>query len=263
MVVGDDIQLTAEHAAGLNATMTHTIGCLPDYCNRIMEIISIICDNYPDLVDSLIVELTPEQRANSRLYHTATHDILYDHLSPLIMKVFMSGYKKKNPVTRKHYSKEHVRKYHNAILKCADIAQLPLQPSYVCAMKAHLLLIKKEHMQAKGDGETEDQEADPISFEFYKNLCLWSIESKQIDDWAFSMLQWNVMGRLANIDSLGFHNLSCSHSSNCITIKYDANKKDKAGDNVTPKNCHANPKDGTVQHILGSWMLPATEPGEV
>jgi len=113
-------------------------------------------------------------------------------------------------------------------------------------MKAHLLLIRKEHAQANDDGETEDQEADPISFEFYKNLCLWSIESKQIDDWAFTTIQWNVMGRSANIDVLGFHNLTCSLGSDSITIKYDANKKDKAGDNVTPKNCYANPKDGKV-----------------
>jgi hypothetical protein len=117
-------------------------------------------------------------------------------------------------------------------------------------MKAHLLLIKKEHAQAKGDGETEDQEADPILFEFYKNLCLWSIKSKQIDDWAFSTLQWNVMGRSANIDSLGFHNLSYSHGSDCITIKYGANKKDKARDNVMPKNCYANPKDDTACMFL-------------
>jgi len=185
-VVGDDIQLTAEHAAGLDATETHTISCLPDYRNRITEIIGFIRVTYPDLVDSLIAELTPEQRANRRLYHTATHDILYDRLSPLLVKVFMSGYKKKNPATGKHYSRDHVRKYHDAILKCAEISQLPLQPNYVSVIRAHLLLIRKEHAQAKGDGETEDQEADPISFEFYKELCLWSIQSKQIDDWAFS-----------------------------------------------------------------------------
>jgi hypothetical protein len=116
-------------------------------------------------------------------------------------------------------------------------------------MKAHLLLIK-EHAQAKGDGEIEDQEADPILLEFYKNLCLWSIESKQIDDWAFSTLQWNVMGKSAHIDSLGLHNLSFSHGSDCITIKYNANKKDKAVDNITPKNYYANPKDGTICMFL-------------
>ena len=164
MVVGDDIQLTAEHAAGLDATETHTISCLPDYSNRITEIIGFIRVTYPDLVDSLIVELTPKQRANRRLYHTATHDILYNRLSPLLVKVFMSGYKKKNPATGKHYSRDHVRKYHDGILKCAEISQLPLQPNYVSVIRAHLLLIRKEHAQAKGDGETEDQEADPISF---------------------------------------------------------------------------------------------------
>ena len=58
------------------------------------------------------------------------------------------------------------------------------------------------------------------------------------------------MGRSANIDSLGIHNLSCSHGSDSIVIKYDANKKDKAGENVTPKNCYANPKDGTVCMFL-------------
>jgi len=126
MVVGDDIQLTAEHAAGLDATETHTISCLPDYRNRIMEVIGFIREFHPDLVDSLIVELTPEQRANSRLYHTATHDILYDRLSPKIMKVFMSGYKKKNPATRKHYSKEHVRKYHDAILTSEIVSKVIL-----------------------------------------------------------------------------------------------------------------------------------------
>jgi hypothetical protein len=132
MVVGDDIQLTAEHAAGLNATVTHTIGSLSDYCcNRIMEIIGFIRENYSDLFDSLTVELTPEQRADSWLYHTATHDILYNCLrSPKIMKVFMSRYKKKNPVTGKHYSKEHVWKYHDAILKCDNIAQTT--PAHLC-----------------------------------------------------------------------------------------------------------------------------------
>jgi hypothetical protein len=61
MVVRDDIQHTAEHAAGLNATESHTICCLPDYCNRIMDTIGFIRENYTVLIDSLIVQLTPEQ----------------------------------------------------------------------------------------------------------------------------------------------------------------------------------------------------------
>ena len=59
LVVGDDIQLTVEHAAGLEATETHTISCLPDYRNRIMEIIGFIRVTYPDLVDSTVGSTTP------------------------------------------------------------------------------------------------------------------------------------------------------------------------------------------------------------
>jgi hypothetical protein len=58
------------------------------------------------------------------------------------------------------------------------------------------------------------------------------------------------MGRWANIDSLGIHNLSCSHGLDSIVIKYNTNKKDKSGDNVTPKNCYANPNEGTVCMFL-------------
>jgi hypothetical protein len=56
-------------SAGLDAEETHTISCLPDYCNRIMEIIGFIRITYPDLVDSLIVELTPKQRANGYTWY--------------------------------------------------------------------------------------------------------------------------------------------------------------------------------------------------
>ncbi len=49
-------------------------------------------------------------------------------------------------------------------------------------------------MQTQGYDETEDQEADAILFEFYKNWCWWSIESKQIADWAFSKLQQECDG---------------------------------------------------------------------
>jgi hypothetical protein len=75
--VGVDFIPTAEHAAGLDETETHIIGCLPDYRNRIMEIIRFIRDepSYRLLYEELIIELTPEQRANTRLYHNATHDI--------------------------------------------------------------------------------------------------------------------------------------------------------------------------------------------
>jgi len=92
--VGVDFIPTAKIAAGLDETETQIIGCLPDYRNRIMKIIRLIRDEpsyrlfYEWLIieltllyEELIIELTPEQRANTRLYHNSTHDIRYDRLS--------------------------------------------------------------------------------------------------------------------------------------------------------------------------------------
>ena len=58
--VGVDFIPTAEHAAGLDETETHIIGCLPDYRNRIMEIIRFIRDepSYRLLHEELIIEPT-------------------------------------------------------------------------------------------------------------------------------------------------------------------------------------------------------------
>jgi len=60
MGIGVDFIPTAEHAAGLDETETHIIGCLPDYRNRIMEIIRFIRDepSYQLLYEELIIELT-------------------------------------------------------------------------------------------------------------------------------------------------------------------------------------------------------------
>ncbi len=58
------------------------------------------------------------------------------------------------------------------------------------------------------------------------------------------------MDRSSNIDSLGIHTRSCSHGLDSIVIKYDTNKKDTADENIMPKNCYANPNDGTVCMFL-------------
>ena len=63
--VGVDFIPTAEHAAGLDETETHIIGCLPDYRNGIMEIIRFIRNRrvtigFP-LVQNLLVNLTTQR----------------------------------------------------------------------------------------------------------------------------------------------------------------------------------------------------------
>lgn len=44
-----------------------------------------------------------------------------------------------------------------------------------------------------------------------------------------------------NVDPLGFHNMSRKGGSDSVVFHYDSNKKDKTGENTSPKNCYANP----------------------
>ena len=53
--------------------------------------------------------------------------------------------------------------------------------------------------------------------------------------WVFTVVQWNIMGQSVNVNLLGFHNLSRDGGSGCICITLDKNKKDQAGENVSPK----------------------------
>lgn len=249
-LIGDDVVPSAEHAAGLEETDEHVVGCIPNYRNRIAEMAKFFKEEYPQQYDELVIELTPEQKANTRLYYTATHDFRYELLSPNLVKIFLSGHKKKYAGGTMHYKFDHLRKYHDAILKCADIAGKQLPSNYRSEMKAYLLLLKKEKTEANAKGQTENKEADPINFSLYEYLCQWAIESGNIFLWTFTVVQWNMMGRSINVDPLGFHNLSRAGGSDNLMFLFDSNKRDKTGENTTPKTCYGNPDNPLVCILL-------------
>ena len=57
------------------------------------------------------------------------------------------------------------------MMKCAEDAGVSLQPRYLKEMKAHLLLVRKEHAAAKGEGTTEDKEADVPTWSCRRWVC--------------------------------------------------------------------------------------------
>ena len=105
------------------------------------------------------------------MYHTSTHDLRYDILNPRFTQLFMSS-KKERP-DGKHYGFDHVRKYHDAILYCAKMAEKQLPSDYHFQMMAYIDTMKKEKKLAKGAGKMEEQEADPIPFILYEDICRW------------------------------------------------------------------------------------------
>ena len=66
--------------------------------------------------------------------------------------------------------------------------------------------LKQEKKRAKGRGEIEEREADPISFELFTFLCTCTINEGDPLLWAMALLQWHCMARCPNIDDLRLRN---------------------------------------------------------
>ena len=113
-------------------------------------------------------------------------------------------------------------------------------------MKAFIKNIKKEKATAKSEGKYNEKDADEIPFSLFEAICCWAIMTGNILIWAFTVVQWNIMGRSVNVGPLGFHSLSRDGGSDSIVITLDINKKDQALKNVSPKNCYANPSNPNV-----------------
>ena len=96
-LIDADLTPTNEHAAGLEETQISNIECMPDYRNRINEIIEFIKSDHVQYTPGLIVDLTPAQKENKRLFRSSAHALRYNRLHPNIVKVFMSGFKKIRP----------------------------------------------------------------------------------------------------------------------------------------------------------------------
>jgi len=245
VMAGTDIEGTADHLREVQETESNTVKCVPNYRNRLKHLIKFWKDHYPEYYDEVVFDLTQAQKCDTRRYHTATQDLRFELLNPLMMKLFLSGHAKTMEGGR-HYSFVHARKYHDSVLYCAKLAGKNLTQQYVNDMKAFIKTFKKEKANAKSEGKCDENDADEIPFTLFEAICRWAIQSGSLMLWAFTVVQWNIMGRSVNVDPLGFHNFSRDGGSDCICITLDKNKTDQAGENVSPKTCYANPGNPTV-----------------
>ena len=207
VMAGTDIEGTADHLRELQATESNTVKCVPNYRNRLKHVINFWKVHYPEYYSDVVFDLTPAQKRNKRHYHTATQDLRYELLNPLMMKFFLSGHAK-TMEGGKHYSFVHARKYHDSVLYCAKLAGKHLTLQYINDMKAFIKTFKKEKAAAKSEGKCDEKDADEIPFSLFEAICRWAINSGNLMIWAFTVVQWNIMGRSINVDPLGFHNLS-------------------------------------------------------
>ena len=100
---------------------------------------------------------------------------------------------------------------------------------------------KKEFVNHKRRGNTDDTTSDPIPWTLYKLVIDWALNSSNILVWFWTISQWNCMARGANIDPLHFGNFTLGPDS--IVVKYDDSKADKNAVRLSEKNIYANPDD--------------------
>ena len=124
VVAGADIAVHPEHAMELAETEKNSIKSFPRYRTMIVEVMKWWQANYPDLYNEIVFEINEEDRNDlTKHYYGATHDLRYDLLDPKWVKYFISGEKKwKDKEKTKQYGYDHPRRYHDAILKCADVS---------------------------------------------------------------------------------------------------------------------------------------------
>lgn len=235
-------------------TKGNTVEVMPNYQARKMHIIRWLEKDYRETFDEIVYELTEEEMNDPRYHYSmgknkmATHNIRFNLFTPEIMQTYLSGSMQyKDEEKQMKYTYDHLRKYHDAVLKCSEYSPPPhnkLPPSYAKEMKPYLKNLKTELNKAKSDGKVAEKDADPICFALYEVLCQWAVSTGNIFVWVFLVLQWNLMARAANVDGISFSNFWSNGDS--VVFKYDINKCDRTGEKTSEKHCYANPKNQFV-----------------
>ena len=122
--VAGSFSLSAEQRAGVLETTAHVIKNLPEYRNRNEEAIDYMEEHFPDYYAQVVFKLSDEMKADkSRHYFKATRDFRYSLLVGDPMKAFLShGKKWKDKEKKIQYGQSHVRKYHDAVVRCAEFS---------------------------------------------------------------------------------------------------------------------------------------------
>lgn len=136
-------------------------------------------EHFPDYYAQVVFKLSDEMKADkSRHYFKATRDFRYSLLVGDPMKAFLShGKKWKDKEKKIQYGQSHVRKYHDAVVRCAEFSGGDhLSQQYLDEMSAYIDSMKREKAAAKQNNQIEEKDADPIGIDLYGKIAEWAIE---------------------------------------------------------------------------------------
>jgi hypothetical protein len=254
------VQLNQEDEAAIARTMNFSMkeATRNEHRNRLKRMMEWIKERYPTYANEVIREITQAELGDPKKhFYKNTHDFIYDLLDPTVIRAFLTSVQ--THPDGKSVSFTHIRKFHDAILFGAVEQGTVLSPTYYITVENFLKSFKKQNVQAKREGLTDEKDADPMPFALYVRCAQWAIQAGDIFCWTFLIISWHCLGRTSSVDILGLHNLNLGVDS--IILKYDDSKMDGAGEKVSPKNCYANPYDPRICLFLslGIWIMLHTE----
>ena len=242
-IIGGNLALSDQHQAAIQSTESKSMkdGCRRDYRNREKRFITWLeRSEYTEVARDGIRLFTPAEKADPSMY-TFNHekDLVYSGFNVGPLLAFLSETKVKKVVNGKQFlkSRDDMRKYGDAIQWGAETAGQTLPKTYFERMDKWKKAYKKEYADAKEDGRTEENDAEPISAILFTMLCTWAVHENNIFVWVFGLMQWNLMARSINVDPISFHNMKRGQSDS-IEVLPDKTKSDEGGEFVTCKNIY-------------------------
>lgn len=255
-ILGANVEVLEQHSSSVRETEQNdlSVKVKRDYRNRLKHMYTFWKEQYPEYYSVGVRELTEVELGDKDMFWWKNkHDVVYEGLNVQMVKAFLGHRKTKdNGKTSSHVQ---LRKYNDAILYGAKQAQKRLPQSYYEEIEKYLDAFKKETATAKKDGKLDEKDADPISWTLLVEIIKWAlIDEKNPFLWVFSLLQWHCMARSVNIGGLALHCFRVGEDN--ITVKYDKQKADQAGEKLHEKHCYDNPFEPLVSLFLamGVWF---------
>ena len=86
------VDIRAEHTQEIRETEDHfkAVKTVKDHNRRIMEMIRWVKIEYVEYSNEAVIELTEEQKADTKRYHNSTHDFKYRTINVEVIKAFLS-----------------------------------------------------------------------------------------------------------------------------------------------------------------------------
>lgn len=265
-ILGTDLEeqeLGTDYQQKMQKTMEHVVkvDTRRDHRNRIVRIINFWKKNCPQYYLIAVRKNTPKEMYDEPLMWffkgKYKEDIIYTGLNPKFVLAFLNDEKiVKHGANKGNYrSYDDMRKFRDAINNGAKIRSEKMPHDFHVQIEQYLKAYKKEFKKEKKNGNAESKDADPISFELYKQILAWAIEDGLIMVFFWTQTQWSCMSRCASIDPLGFQHYKVYMDTH--QVLHDLTKADQAGERCFAKHIYANGQNWLLCQWTGMGLYCA------